>query len=409
MNPQQLEREAGSKGMMWSPHEARRVCFVLLAALVMATTSLAGCTGVLDTTVEPRATLNAYPLEIQEGETVTFDARDSEAVEGVITSYTWSFGDGRQSETVSGFTSHTYSTFGIFTAQLTITNDQGGTDDITATVIVNGAPQLNLTFPEVIRSGDSALLDASGSYDPEGRALEYAWDLDWSEDSNKDGDTRNDVDATTDTVLLPTNKSGTITGSLFLDDGDGATAQQVFTLDVLTRRYDVKWKTMELEFSWDEYLAQGEEWQGNITPGMQGRILDFEGVLTLDQDVLPPQDNFSLSVFIIDDGFKQTDQTAGDNVTSNESATAVVSAEGLNPFGEDGIFDSDSEEALLERLLMDSNARAGQGNWTWSVVAQQADPDPILEGTLDPDPGNDWSLTVIIKVHVPELIEIAYE
>ena len=57
-----------------------------------------------------------------------------------------------------------------FTAQLTITNDQGGTDDITATVIVNGAPQLNLTFPEVIRSGDSALLDASGSFDPEGKA-----------------------------------------------------------------------------------------------------------------------------------------------------------------------------------------------------------------------------------------------
>ena len=103
---------------MWRLHEARRVCFVLLAALVMATTSLAGCTGVLDTTVAPRATLNAYPLQIQEGETVTFDARDSEAVEGVITSYAWSFVDGLKSEPVSGFTSHTYSTFGIFTAQL---------------------------------------------------------------------------------------------------------------------------------------------------------------------------------------------------------------------------------------------------------------------------------------------------
>ena len=58
---------------------------------------------------------------------------------------------------------------------------------------------------------------------------------------------------------------------------------------------------------------------------------------------------------------------------------------------------------------MDANARAGQGDWTWSVVAQQADPDPLFEGTPDPDPGNDWSLTVIIKIHVPELIEIAYE
>jgi len=375
---------------MWSTQQARRVSFVVLMSLVMATTSLAGCTGVLDTTVDPRASLNAYPLQIQEGETVTFDARDSEAVEGVITSYTWSFGDGLSSETISGFTSHTYSSYGIFTAQLTITNDQGGTDDITATVIVNGAPQLNLTFPEVIRSGDSALLDASGSFDPEGKDLDFAWDLDWSEDSDKDGDPRNDIDATTDTVLIPTNRSGTITGSLHLDDGAGAKAEQVFTLDVLTRRYEVSWETIELEYSWDDYLDQGEEWQGNITPGLQGRVLDFEGILTLDQDLFAPQDNFSLSVFIVDDGYKRSDQTSGENLTSNESATATVSGQELNPFGEDGIFDSDSEQELLELLLMDASARAGQGDWTWSVVAQQADPDPLFEGSPDPDPGNDW-------------------
>ncbi len=394
---------------MSSTRGVRRVGLVWLAALVMVTTSLAGCTGVLDTTVDPRASMNVYPLQIQEGETVTFDARDSEAVEGVITSYEWDFGDGLRSETVSGFTSHTYSTFGIFTAQLTITNDQGGTDDITTVVVVNGAPQLNLTVPESIRSGDSALLDASGSYDPEGKDLIFQWDLDWSEDSDKDGDPRNDVDATTDTVLVPTNKSGSITGSLFLDDGNGATAQEVFMLEVMTRKYEVTWKTMELEYSWDEYLAQGEEWQGNITPGSEGRVLDFEGVLTLDQDLLAPQDNFTLNLFIVDDNFKRSDQTAGENLTSNESATATVAGEGLNGFGEDGIFESDSEEALMTFLLSNPNERSGQGEWVWSVVAQQADPDPLFEGAPDPDPGNDWSLTIIVKVHVPQLVEIAYE
>ena len=394
---------------MSSTRGVRRVGLVWLAALVMATKSLAGCTGVLDTTVDPRASMNVYPLQIQEGETVTFDARDSEAVEGVITSYEWDFGDGLRSETVSGFTSHTYSTFGIFTAQLTITNDQGGTDDITTVVVVNGAPQLNLTVPESIRSGDSALLDASGSYDPEGKDLIFQWDLDWSEDSDKDGDPRNDVDATTDTVLVPTNKSGSITGSLFLDDGNGATAQEVFMLEVMTRKYEVTWKTMELEYSWDEYLAQGEEWQGNITPGSEGRVLDFEGVLTLDQDLLAPQDNFTLNLFIVDDNFKRSDQTAGENLTSNESATATVAGEGLNGFGEDGIFESDSEEALMTFLLSNPNERSGQGEWVWSVVAQQADPDPLFEGAPDPDPGNDWSLTIIVKVHVPQLVEIAYE
>lgn len=394
---------------MSSAQAAQRSGLVWLVVLVMATTSLAGCTGVLDTTVDPRASMNAYPLQIQEGETVTFDARDSEAVEGVITSYEWDFGDGLRSETVSGFTSHTYSTFGIFTAQLTITNDQGGTDDITTVVVVNGAPQLNLTVPESIRSGDSALLDASGSYDPEGKDLIFEWDLDWSEDSDKDGDPRNDVDATTDSVLVPTNKSGSITGSLFLDDGNGATAQEVFTLEVMTRKYEVTWKTMELEYSWDEYLAQGEEWQGNITPGSEGRVLDFEGILTLDQDLLAPQDNFTLNLFITDDNYKRSDQTAGGNLTSNESATATVAGDGLNGFGEDGIFESDSEEALLTFLLSNPNERSGQGEWVWTVVAQQADPDPLFEGAPDPDPGNDWSLNIIVKVHVPQLVEIAYE
>ncbi|MDG1559292.1 MAG: PKD domain-containing protein [Candidatus Poseidoniaceae archaeon] len=381
----------------------------MLAALVMATTSLAGCTGVLDTTVDPRASLNAYPLQIQEGETVTFDARDSDAVEGVITTYQWDFGDGQASETVSGFTSHTYASFGVFNAQLTITNDQGGTDDITTIVFVNGAPQLNLTFPESIRSGDSALLDASDSYDPEGKDLMFEWDLDWSEDSDKDGDPRNDVDATTDTVLVPTNTSGTITGSIFLDDGNGATVQEVFKLEIMTRRYEVTWETVEVEYSWDEYLDQGEEWQGNITPGVQGRILDYEGILTLAQDVIAPQDNFSLNLYIVDDNYKRSEQTAGENITSNESATATVADDGLNGFGEDGIFDSDSAEDLMEFLLSNPSARSGQGDWVWTVVAQQADPDPLFAGAPDPDPGNDWTLTVVVKIHVPQLVEIAYE
>ncbi|MBT6924598.1 MAG: PKD domain-containing protein, partial [Euryarchaeota archaeon] len=340
---------------------------------------------------------------------VTFDARDSDAIEGVITAFKWDFGDGQSSETVSGFTSHTYASFGVFNAQLTITNDQGGTDDITTIVFVNGAPQLNLTFPDSIRSGDSALLDASESYDPEGKDLMFEWDLDWSEDSDNDGDPRNDVDATTDTVLVPTDTSGTITGSILLDDGNGATAQEVFNLEIMTRRYEVTWKTVEVEYSWDEYLAQGEEWQGNITPGVQGRVLDYEGVLTLAQDVIAPQDNFTLNLYIVDDNYKRTEQTAGENITSNESATASVADEGLNGFGEDGIFDSDSAEELMEFLLANPSARSGQGEWVWTVVAQQAEPDPLFAGAPDPDPGNDWTLTVMVKVHVPQLVEIAYE
>ena len=39
--------------------------------LLMCSFSLAGCTELLDTTADPRATMEAYPLLIQEGEMVT--------------------------------------------------------------------------------------------------------------------------------------------------------------------------------------------------------------------------------------------------------------------------------------------------------------------------------------------------
>ena len=80
----------------------------------------------------------------------------------------------------------------------------------------------------------------------------------------------------------------------------------------------------------------------------------------------------------------------------------------INPLGDDGIFEADSESQLLEILLSQSGARKGQGNWTLTVIAQQAEPDAAFEGLPDPDEGNDWQLTIKIVVLVPKLVEIAY-
>ena len=387
----------------------RFVRSLLMVGLLVCSSLLAGCTGGLNFAVDPRANLTAYPLLIQEGETVTFDARESEPVEGVITQFLWDFGDGQTAETTTGFTSHRYETFGIFTAELTVVNDQGGQDRATSTISVNGAPNLILTYPDSIRSGDSVRLDASSSFDPEGEQLRFEWDLNWGEDSDGDGDMRNDIDATDSTVLLPTNRSGTIQGSLKAIDSTDSMVQELFTLVISPRRYEVTWETKEIEYTWDEYLDQGQEWEGNITPGEEGRISAFIGILELQQDVLAPQDNFTLSVYIIDEGYDKSAQTEGGNLTANETASASLSLDDMNPAGEDGIYDSDSEEQLLQRLLDSSGNRSGQGTWIWSVSAQQADPDPLFAGTPDPDPGNDWTLTVTVTLLIPKLTEIAYE
>lgn len=377
-----------------------------LASLMFLSIFLTGCIG-LDSTVDPRASLQAYPLSIQEGETVTLDATESTAVEGVITGFKWDFGDGQKAETVIGFTTYTYETFGVYTVTLTVENSVGGQDEISTSISVNGAPVMNLTVPEQVKTGDSAFLDASNSYDPEGKDLYYSWDLDWSRDSDSDGDQRNDIDATTPTVLLPTNSSGKLRGSLVISDADGATVTETFSIEIISRTFEVEWVTEELKFTWRDYLEQGNQWEDSISPGEEGRVMEFVATLQLEQE-LGPQDNFTLSLLIENDNYKRTVQTEGGNITANETAKGIMERDSINPAGENGIYTSDSEEELINLLLGQAGSRTAQGVWTWTVFAQQADPDALIDTLPDPDPGNNWDLEVIVTVMRPELTEITF-
>ena len=381
---------------------------LLLAALLLVQLT-AGCTGVLDSTVNPRAVLTATPMEIQQGEGVTFDARGSDAIEGTITEFQWDFGDGTKATTIAGFTSHQFLESGQFNVRLTVTNDQGGTDSSSVMVRVNGAPVLNLSIPSDVRSGDIVLLDASETMDPEGGDLDFKWDLDFMSDSDGDGAPRNAIDSTDERVYLPTESSGTILGSLSVDDGQGGIVSQQFSIEVQPRRYKVAWVENTLEWDYDDYLAQGETWSDNMTPGMGARIIAYEALLELDQDILLPPDNFTLSLNVVDDGHRRSAQTSPGNLTQNESTKAEINASELNPMGPEGGFDADSEEQLLEGLLNEPGARFGQGEWIWTIYAQNSDPDSILPGQPDPDGGNDWTLTIIITVLTPVLTEVAYD
>ena len=381
---------------------------LLLAALLLVQLT-AGCTGVLDSTVNPRAVLTATPMEIQQGEGVTFDARGSDAIEGIITEFQWDFGDGTKTTTIAGFTSHQFLESGQFNVRLTVTNDQGGTDSSSVMVRVNGAPVLNLSIPSDVRSGDIVLLDASETMDPEGGVLDFKWDLDFMSDTDGDGDPRNDIDSTDERVYLPTESSGTILGSLSVDDGQGGIVSQQFSIEVQPRRYKVAWVENTLEWDYDDYLAQGEPWSDNMPPALGARIIAYEALLELDQDILLPPDNFTLSLNVVDDGHRRSAQTSPGNLTQNESTKAEINASELNPIGPEGVFDADSEEQLLEGLLNEPGARFGQGEWIWTIYAQNSDPDSILPGQPDPDGGNDWTLTIIITVLTPVLTEVAYD
>ncbi len=381
----------------------------LFLTAIMLTVSFAGCLEAIDSATEPRATLEAYPLLIQEGEMVTFDARESDAIEGIITAYRWDFGDGETSETVTGFTSHVYDIFGAYTVSLEVENDQGGIDEAFIIIIVNGVPTIELTYPENPRAGDAVLLDASASTDPESAELSYQWDLDWSVDSDGDGDGRNDIDSSEPQTLLMTNTSGLYTGSLTIDDGQGGIVTEVFEINVSARQFNIEWKERVLEQTWSEYLDEGEEWTEEILPGQQGRILSFEAVLELENDIVQPYDNFSLVVSIPGDGFNEEAETEGGNVTQSENAKATIIATDLNPKGLDEIIEADSEEMVLRTILDRRGQNFGQNPWALVVHAIQTNPDSVVEFLPDPDPGNDWTLTLRIVIHEPVITEIAFE
>ena len=72
--------------------------------------------------------------------TVTFNGSGSYDLDGTIVSYEWDFGDGSPTE-LTASTVHPYVAAGTYLATLTVTDDDGGTDDATVTIVVtSGEP-----------------------------------------------------------------------------------------------------------------------------------------------------------------------------------------------------------------------------------------------------------------------------
>jgi len=84
----------------------------------------------------PNAIINISSNIQIEGNSVSFNSSSSDS-DGSITNYTWDFGDETTDYTASS--THTYSNSGIYSVNLTITDDDGGINYTTKTMIVAGA------------------------------------------------------------------------------------------------------------------------------------------------------------------------------------------------------------------------------------------------------------------------------
>ncbi len=133
----------------------------------------------------PTLTLSGAPLvRLDDSYTLGLQAINPGA-DGVET-WTVNWGDGTAQnpdvQTVTGnltTVTHTYTTTGTYTISATASNDEAGPFQAqnTLTVQVKSFPKANAGGPSTILEGQTLNLDASGSFDPDGSALSYVWDI----------------------------------------------------------------------------------------------------------------------------------------------------------------------------------------------------------------------------------------
>ncbi len=99
--------------------------------------------------------------------------------DGSIISYSWNFGDGSSGSGVSP--SHVYLSQGTFNVTLTVMDNTGATDSASTTATIgpvpNQPPTANPNGPYTGSVGVPVQFDGSGSTDPEGASLSYAWNF----------------------------------------------------------------------------------------------------------------------------------------------------------------------------------------------------------------------------------------
>ena len=120
------------------------------------------------------------PYAGEPGVALAFDGSGSSDPNGDALTYTWEFGDGAMGSGVSP--SHAYAAVGEYTVSLTVNDGQLDSLIATTTVTIatppaNSAPAANPGGPYSGAPGVALTFDGTGSSDPDGDALTYAWDF----------------------------------------------------------------------------------------------------------------------------------------------------------------------------------------------------------------------------------------
>jgi PKD repeat protein len=139
------------------------------------------------------------------GSVISFNGNGSGDADGTIVAYAWDFGDGGVADGPTP--THSYSVDGTFTVTLTVTDNDGltGTDTATATINPAGGntpPVARANGPYTGTEGVLVQFSSSGSIDPDGTIVAYAWDFGDGNSSTAENPAHAYVAAGTYTVTL---------------------------------------------------------------------------------------------------------------------------------------------------------------------------------------------------------------
>jgi len=177
--------------------------------------------------VSPNAVATTNVLQGVAPLSVNFDGSGSNDSDGMITFYSWNFGDG--SNGTGAMVDKVFSSPGLYSAVLTVTDDQGATGQVaTLITVTDSSGEVANDPPSAIIVASthtgyapmSVVFDGSGSNDLDGEITAYSWDF-------GDGDVGSGV-STSHSFSSP----GVYTVRLTVMDSDGDTSVASTTISV---------------------------------------------------------------------------------------------------------------------------------------------------------------------------------
>jgi PKD repeat protein len=190
----------------------------------------------------PIASFTFSPLYPEVNQIVNFDASASCDPDGYIVSYTWNFGDGNVTTTSNPIITHKYISYGDYLVRLTVTDNNGLTDQTEATIHVSQHPVASFTFtPPDPLVHELVTFDASSSTPDGGVIVSYTWDF---------GD--GNITTTSNPIITHAYETyGTFTVTLKVTDSEGKwdTTSQQITVE----------KAPIADFWWTPYYPQKGE------------------------------------------------------------------------------------------------------------------------------------------------------